>query len=70
MRMSKLRLAEYHYRKAANIHPRNAVLLGCVGMVSGTNGTSDLGSDIDRSLVRDAGARAFGQFADSPCTVQ
>ena len=34
MRMSKLRLAEYHYRKAADIHPQNAVLLGCVGMVS------------------------------------
>ena len=31
--MSKLRLAEYHFRKAADIHPQNAVLLGCVGMV-------------------------------------
>lgn len=31
--MSKIRLAEYHYRKALEIHPRNAVLLGCVGMV-------------------------------------
>jgi anaphase-promoting complex subunit 3 len=31
--MSKLRLAEYHFRKAAEIHPKNAVLLGCVGMV-------------------------------------
>ena len=35
MRMSKLRLAEYHFRKASEIHPQNAVLLGCVGMVSG-----------------------------------
>ena len=34
MRMSRLRLAEYHYGKAAEIHPHNAVLLGCVGMVS------------------------------------
>ncbi|KAI0665010.1 protein prenylyltransferase [Cubamyces menziesii] len=33
MRMSKLRLAEYHFRKASEIHPQNAVLLGCVGMV-------------------------------------
>ena len=33
MRMSKLRLAEYHYRKASQIHPQNAVLLGCVGVV-------------------------------------
>ena len=31
--MSKIRLAEYHYRKAVEIHPKNAVLLGCVGMV-------------------------------------
>lgn len=31
--MSKLRLAEYHFRKAVEIHPNNAVLLGCVGMV-------------------------------------
>ncbi|KAG6885993.1 hypothetical protein C0993_006109 [Termitomyces sp. T159_Od127] len=28
----KIRLAEYHYRKAVEIHPNNAVLLGCVGM--------------------------------------
>jgi len=32
LRLSKIRLAEYHYRKAAEIHPNNAVLLGCVGM--------------------------------------
>lgn len=34
LRQSKIRLAEFHYRKAAAIHPTNAVLLGCVGMVS------------------------------------
>lgn len=34
MRMSKLRLADYHFRRAADIHPNNAILLGCVGMVS------------------------------------
>lgn len=34
LRMSKLRLAEYHYQKAVDIHPHNAVLLGCVGMAS------------------------------------
>ncbi|KAL7283227.1 hypothetical protein ACG7TL_002654 [Trametes sanguinea] len=33
MRMSKLRLADYHFRRASSIHPQNAVLLGCVGMV-------------------------------------
>ena len=31
--MGKIRQAEFHYRKAAEIHPNNAVLLGCVGMV-------------------------------------
>ena len=34
MRMSKLRLADYHFQKASQIHPQNAVLLGCVGVVS------------------------------------
>ncbi|KXN82599.1 hypothetical protein AN958_02450 [Leucoagaricus sp. SymC.cos] len=34
LRQSKVRLAEYHYRKALEIHPRSAVLMGCVGMVS------------------------------------
>lgn len=34
LRMSKLKMAEYHFRKASSIHPQNAVLLGCVGMVS------------------------------------
>ncbi|KAI0083997.1 hypothetical protein BDY19DRAFT_899323 [Irpex rosettiformis] len=38
MRMSKLRLAEYHYGKAAEIHPQNAVLLGCLGMVEERRG--------------------------------
>jgi hypothetical protein len=33
LRKSKIRMAEYHYRKAAEIHSNNAVLLGCVGMV-------------------------------------
>ncbi|TFK42994.1 hypothetical protein BDQ12DRAFT_677146 [Crucibulum laeve] len=32
LRMSKIRLAEYHYRKAMEIHPRNAVLIGCVAL--------------------------------------
>ncbi|KAL4251628.1 Tetratricopeptide-like helical domain superfamily protein [Abortiporus biennis] len=38
MRMSKLRLADYHYRKAVTIHPRSAVLLGCVGMIQERTG--------------------------------
>ncbi|KAE9400791.1 TPR-like protein [Gymnopus androsaceus JB14] len=41
LRMSKLRLAEYHFRKAVEIHPNNAVLLGCVGMVVERRGDRD-----------------------------
>lgn len=41
LRMSKIRLAEYHYRKAVEIHPNNAVLLGCVGMASTTHVCGD-----------------------------
>lgn len=41
--MSKIRLADYHYRKAAQIHPQNAVLLGCVGMVSRVTRANDDG---------------------------
>ncbi|TFK27378.1 TPR-like protein [Coprinopsis marcescibilis] len=32
LRASKIRRAEYHYRKALDIHPNNAVILGCVAM--------------------------------------
>jgi hypothetical protein len=32
--MNKVRMAEYHYRKAAEIHPTNAILIGCIGLVS------------------------------------
>jgi anaphase-promoting complex subunit 3 len=34
LKMNKVRLAEYHYRKAAEIHPNNAILIGCIGLVS------------------------------------
>jgi anaphase-promoting complex subunit 3 len=37
-------MAEYHYRKAAEIHPNNAVLLGCVGMVCKRLGVLDRSS--------------------------
>jgi anaphase-promoting complex subunit 3 len=43
--MSKVRLAEYHYRKALEIHPRNAVLMGCVGMVSSSHFGISFGCD-------------------------
>jgi len=41
MRMSKLRLADYHFRKASDIHPKNAILLGCVGMVHERSGNPE-----------------------------
>ncbi|KAJ7219122.1 hypothetical protein GGX14DRAFT_434695 [Mycena pura] len=41
LRMSKIRLAEYHYRKSVEIHPYNAVLLGCVGMAVERRGDRD-----------------------------
>jgi len=41
LRMSKLRLAEYHYRRASDIHPTNAVLLGCVGMAVERRGANE-----------------------------
>jgi len=34
LRMNQVRMAEYHYRKAAEIHPTNAILIGCIGLVS------------------------------------
>jgi anaphase-promoting complex subunit 3 len=33
MKRNKMRLAEYHYGKALEINPHNAVVLGCMGIV-------------------------------------
>ncbi|KAJ6496520.1 hypothetical protein C8R47DRAFT_1114393 [Mycena vitilis] len=52
LRMSKVRLAEYHYRKAVEIHPHNAVLLGCVGMA------------VERRGDRDAALALFDEAVD------
>ncbi|KAI0736888.1 protein prenylyltransferase [Fomitopsis betulina] len=52
MRMSKIRLADYHYRKAAQIHPQNAVLLGCVGMVAERTGDRARALDLFNEAVR------------------
>ncbi|TFY58157.1 hypothetical protein EVJ58_g6583 [Rhodofomes roseus] len=52
MRMSKIRLADYHYRKAAQTHPQNAVLLGCVGMVTERAGDRDKALDLFNEAVR------------------
>ncbi|KAI0948283.1 hypothetical protein AcV7_009080 [Taiwanofungus camphoratus] len=52
MRMNKIRPADYHYRKAAQIHPQNAVLLGCVGMVSERYGDREKALDLFNEAVR------------------
>jgi hypothetical protein len=59
LRMSKIRLAEYHYRKAVEIHPKNAVLLGCVGMVCLKSYVlrSRSGTDVNRSVLFFSGCR-------------
>lgn len=31
-------MAQYHFERAAEIHPANAVLLGCLGMVRSIQG--------------------------------
>jgi len=41
LRMNKVRLAEYHYRKAAEIHPNNAILIGCIGLTKERSGDNE-----------------------------
>ncbi|OBZ75111.1 Protein bimA [Grifola frondosa] len=52
MRKSRLRLADYHYRKASQIHPQNAVLLGCVAMVSERYGLPEKALELFDKAVR------------------
>ncbi|EGO20998.1 hypothetical protein SERLADRAFT_452141 [Serpula lacrymans var. lacrymans S7.9] len=52
LRMSKIRLAEYHYRKAVEIHPNNAVLLGCVGMAVERRGDKTVALSLFDQAVR------------------
>jgi len=52
LRMSKIRLAEYHYRKAAEIHPNNAVLWGCVGMAVERRGDKEGALKLFNKAVR------------------
>ncbi|PFH52439.1 hypothetical protein AMATHDRAFT_57055 [Amanita thiersii Skay4041] len=52
LRMSKIRLAEYHYRKAVEIHPNNAVLWGCVGMAVERRGDKDNALKLFNKAVR------------------
>ena len=59
-------MAEYHYRKAAEIHPNNAVLLGCVGMVRSFSRLTHSGSNRKGSL----GGREARGSRRSPRAIQ
>ncbi|KAI0290448.1 TPR-like protein [Russula brevipes] len=52
LRKSKIRMAEYHYRKAAEIHPNNAVLLGCVGMAMERGGDREVALALFNEAVK------------------
>ncbi|KAG6845175.1 hypothetical protein H0H87_012732 [Tephrocybe sp. NHM501043] len=62
LRMSKLRLAEYHYRKAVEIHPNNAVLLGCVGMAVERRGDRNAALGLFNDAVRLAPDNALVRY--------
>jgi len=60
--MSKVRLAEYHFRKAAEIHPNNAVLLGCVGMAVERRGDREGALALFKEAVRIAPDNALVRY--------
>ncbi|KAH7912129.1 hypothetical protein BJ138DRAFT_1179026 [Hygrophoropsis aurantiaca] len=62
LRMSKIRLAEYHYRKAVEIHPHNAVLLGCVGMAIERRGDKLAALSLFNQAVRLAPENALVRY--------
>ncbi|KAG1754442.1 hypothetical protein EDB19DRAFT_1902589 [Suillus lakei] len=62
LRMSKIRLAEYHYRKALEIHPNNAVLLGCVGMAVERRGDKVAAHSLFDQAVRVAPDNALVRY--------
>ncbi|TFK72166.1 TPR-like protein [Pluteus cervinus] len=62
LRMSKIRLAEYHYRKALEIHPNNAVLLGCVGMAVERRGDRDAALSLFNKAVQIAPDNALVRY--------
>lgn len=79
LRMSKIRLAEYHFRKAVEIHPKNAVLLGCVGMAVERRGDRDAALSLfddavrlapDNALVRYRRAKILGSMRKYELAVQ
>jgi len=65
LRMSKVRLAEYHYRKSVEIHPYNAVLLGCVGMAVERRGDRDAALVLFDEAVKMAPENALVRYRRS-----
>ncbi|KAF8212407.1 hypothetical protein K438DRAFT_1806461 [Mycena galopus ATCC 62051] len=65
LRMSKVRLAEYHYRKSVEIHPHNAVLLGCVGMAVERRGDRDAALVLFDEAVKMAPENALVRYRRS-----
>ncbi|KII88979.1 hypothetical protein PLICRDRAFT_108812 [Plicaturopsis crispa FD-325 SS-3] len=62
MRKSKFRLAEYHYRKAVEIHPKNAVLLGCLGLAVERRGNQNGALAIFNHAINIAPENALTRF--------
>ncbi|EKM83048.1 hypothetical protein AGABI1DRAFT_111570 [Agaricus bisporus var. burnettii JB137-S8] len=62
LRMSKVRLAEYHYRKALEIHSRSAVLMGCVGMAVERRGEREGALELFDRAVRLAPENALVRY--------
>ncbi|KAF9036594.1 hypothetical protein BJ165DRAFT_1504550 [Panaeolus papilionaceus] len=62
LRMSKIRLSEYHFRKAAEIHPKNAVLLGCIGMTIERRGDREGALKLFNEAVQIAPANALVRY--------
>jgi len=52
LRLSKLRQAEYHYRRAVELHPTNAILLGCLGMAVERRGLREEAFNLFKEAVR------------------
>ncbi|TFK55248.1 TPR-like protein [Heliocybe sulcata] len=62
LRKNKLRIAEYHFRKALEIHPNNAVLLGCVALAIERRGDRDTALALYEQAVRTSPDNALVRY--------
>ncbi|KZT28557.1 TPR-like protein [Neolentinus lepideus HHB14362 ss-1] len=62
LRKNKLRVAEYHFRKALEIHPNNAVLLGCVAVAIERRGDRDTALALYEQAVRTSPDNALVRY--------